>query len=135
MLLLSAMRKALGIDIDTWGATASFLCAIHCALVPLILSFGLLGGVSFLADPIWDVLFIGLAIILAGISLLEGYRKHHQDVRPLLWAGSGFILIAVGHTLLGHGVAGGLSSLVGGVCVAIAHLANYRACRVCKKCR
>lgn len=129
------MRKALGLDIDTLGATASFLCAIHCALVPLIVTFGLLSGVSFLADPIWDVVFIGIAVVLASISLVNGYRKHHQKWYPLVLAGLGFLLIGIGHSLHHSSLFAASLSVVGGLLVAVGHLSNYRACRSCKTCR
>jgi len=129
------MRRIIGLDIDTWGATASLLCAIHCALVPLILSFGMLTGVSFLADPLWDMVFIGIALALASISLYNGYRKHHGRLYPITLALFGFLSIALGHLILHDWLFGHALSVLGGLLVAAAHLSNYRACNACRICR
>ena len=128
------MKKVLGFDIDVVGASASFLCAVHCAMVPLIVTFGLLSGVSFLADPLYDVIFIGSSIFLAGISLVNGYRNHHRSLRPLAIASLGFTLIAFGHLYLQNILGDGMSVL-GGFLVAMSHVLNYKECRTCKRCR
>ncbi|NNC82592.1 MAG: MerC domain-containing protein [Flavobacteriales bacterium] len=128
------MKKFLSFDLDVIGMSASLLCAIHCALVPLILTFGLLGGVSFLADPLWDVVFIGLSFILATASLLNGYRNHHGRIGPLVLAISGFLAIILGH-LVFHNLLGDILSVAGGLSIAYAHLMNYKACRTCTRCR
>jgi hypothetical protein len=128
------MKKVLGFDADVLGASASFLCAIHCALVPLIITFGLLGGASFLANPLYDVLFIGASMILAFIALVNGYKNHHQRWYPIITAFIGFGLIFLGH-LVFHNLVGDAMSVLGGISIAVAHLLNYRACRTCLKCR
>ena len=128
------MKKVLGFDMDVVGASASFLCAVHCAMVPLIVTFGLLSGVSFLADPLYDVIFIGASVFLAGISLVNGYRNHHRSLKPLMIASTGFTLIAFGHLYL-HNIVGDAMSVLGGFLVAMAHLSNYKECRTCKRCR
>ncbi|NNK80140.1 MAG: MerC domain-containing protein [Flavobacteriales bacterium] len=128
------MRKILNIDLDVIGASASLLCAVHCALVPLILTFGMLGGISFLADPFWDIIFISSAAILALTSLVNGYRNHHKNIRPMVTAVLGFLGIILGHTLL-HNLFGDVLSVLGGSLIAYAHFLNYKACRTCKLCR
>lgn len=128
------MKKVLNIDIDVLGASASFLCAIHCAMVPLIVTFGLLGGVSFLTDHVWDLLFIGISVMLAFTSLINGYRKHHQRWYPTLTALAGFAGLILGHVVIG-GLFGNVLSVLGGLTIAVAHVLNYRACRTCKLCR
>ena len=123
------MKKRFKFDIDVLGMSASLLCAVHCALVPLVLTFGLLGGLSFLADPVWDVLFIGLSFIIAIAALLNGYLKHHRNIIPINIAIAGFVAIAVGH--FAHlGLMSDILSVIGGLLVAYSHLINYRACRV-----
>lgn len=128
------MKKVMGYDMDVVGASASFLCAVHCALVPLIVTFGLLSGVSFLADPFYDVVFIGSSMFLAGISLVNGYKNHHRSLRPLTVALVGCTFIAIGHLYM-HDIVGDGLSVLGGIMVAMAHVLNYKECRTCKRCR
>jgi len=128
------MKKVLGFDIDVVGASASFLCAVHCALVPLIITFGVLSGASFLTEPLYDFLFIGASIILASISLVNGYQKHHQKLYPMVTAFLGFLSIILGHIFI-QGLIGGFMSVSGGILIALAHVLNYHACRTCRMCR
>jgi hypothetical protein len=128
------MKKVLNIDIDVVGASASFLCAIHCAMVPLIVTFGMLSGVSFLANEVWDIVFIGVSVILAFSSLINGYRKHHQKWYPSITAILGFLSLILGHLIIG-GMIGDILSVAGGLAIAAAHVLNYKACRTCKLCR
>ena len=128
------MKKVLNLDIDVVGASASFLCAIHCAMVPLIVTFGMLSGVSFLANEIWDIVFIGVSVVLAFSSLINGYRKHHQKWYPIVTAMLGFTSLILGHLIIG-GMIGDILSVSGGLAIAVAHVLNYRACRTCKLCR
>ena len=62
--------------VDRFGATASFLCAVHCALLPLV--FGVLPalGLAFLANHAIERAFVAFAIVLATTSLLFGLRRH-----------------------------------------------------------
>lgn len=128
------MKKVLGFDADVLGATASLLCAIHCALVPLVMTFGVLSGASFIADPLYDILFIGASMILASIALVNGYKNHHQRWYPLITALAGFASIFMGH-LLFHNLVGDVMSVAGGIAIALAHILNFKACRTCRKCR
>ncbi|MGH1434579.1 MAG: MerC domain-containing protein [Lewinella sp.] len=109
--------------LDIMGFSASFLCAIHCLLMPLILSFGLVGGLSWLESPLVEWTFILSTLILASWSLL-GSLPHHHNKRPLIIAAIGFIII-LGVHFLEH-VVGHFVSAIGGVLIAYAHYVNWR---------
>src|SRR5689334_22229916 len=121
-------RHALAQTADRVGATASFLCAVHCAVLPFVLAVLPALGLGFLANHRFERIFIACASLLALTVLMYGYRRHH-DARPLklllpglasLWLGGflvdGYSTISL-HALL---VA------IGGSCVALAHLTNLR---------
>jgi len=57
------MSKFINNNLDFWGFLASFLCALHCAAIPLILIFGSLGSFSWLANHTVELGFITLSII------------------------------------------------------------------------
>lgn len=74
--------------IDTFGAVASGLCAVHCgicALLPAV--FGAIGAGALMgATAEW--MFTGVAIVFASVALLIGLRRHgNRRVAALLLAG------------------------------------------------
>ncbi len=110
---------------DRIGATASFLCAIHCALLPFVLALLPFLGLEFLASPHFERGFVTFACLLAVFALVRGYRRHQQPL-PLLLAAPGLALL-----LLGVTYAEGYSVIVhsvmvtsGGLLLAAAHFVN-----------
>jgi hypothetical protein len=124
----SRIRSAFAHFADRLGATASFLCAVHCAALPFVLALLPALGLGFLADHGFERGFIVCASLLALGTLIYGYRRHRTGrafvfLLPglaLLWAG-GFVFDA-------HAGFGWHSLLValGGSSIALAHLTNLR---------
>ncbi len=112
---------------DRIGVSASFLCAIHCAALPFVLAVLPLLGLSFLADHRFERGFVLFASALALISLITGYRRHHQPM-PLLLALPGLALLITGVTFAENYSIALHSVLVtcGGLLVASAHFVNLR---------
>jgi hypothetical protein len=113
--------------VDRVGAFASFLCAVHCALLPLV--FGVLPalGLSFLADHAFERVFVGFAIVLATTSLIFGLRRH-GSYRAFWFLVPGIGLLALG-MLLGDDHATARHAVlvsVGGLLVALSHVVNLR---------
>jgi hypothetical protein len=115
---------------DRLGATASFLCAIHCALLPFVLALLPFVGLSFLADHRFERGFVMFACALALLALVRGYRRH-QGPLPLMLATPGLALLLLGVTFAEHYSIILHSVLVtcGGLLVASAHFVNLRADR------
>jgi hypothetical protein len=115
---------------DRLGATASFLCAIHCAALPFVIALLPLIGLSFLADHRFEAGFVAFASVLASVALISGYRRHRRRL-PLLLAIPGLVLLMLGvtfmhsHSLLVHSVL----VTCGGFLVASAHFVNLRVDR------
>lgn len=127
----SPSKPGLDSRIDRFGALASMLCAVHCALLPLI--FGVLPalGLGFLAEHGYEQVFVSFAILLATISLLYGLRTH-GSYRAFAFLVPGIALLVIGivigadHSDPWH--AGVVS--VGGTLVALSHLINMRLTHV-----
>ncbi|RYZ64181.1 MAG: MerC domain-containing protein [Proteobacteria bacterium] len=81
--------------LDRAGATASFLCAIHCALMPLIVTLLPLFGLSFLAsEPVeWALLLLSAGFGTASICL--GF-KEHRSRKVFAVLGVGIMLLVAG---------------------------------------
>lgn len=80
---------------DIIALTSSVLCAVHCTIVPLLVTFSAVGSLSFLSDPLIELGFIGLGLLLAAISLFPSFKNIHKDSCPLFLAFTGFFLIAI----------------------------------------
>jgi len=63
-------------SLDTVGATASFACAVHCAVVALML--GVMPAASFLAAPWIDWAFVTVSMLVGLAALLPGFRVHRR---------------------------------------------------------
>ena len=112
------------INLDALGISASLLCAVHCSLLPVLLTLGALGGLSWLGHPLVEAVFIGLSLILAVASLLPSWRKVHGRIEPITLVLAGFALIVISHMLHAHHEPALMA--LGGLLIALAHLFNWR---------
>jgi hypothetical protein len=112
---------------DRLGATASFLCAIHCAALPFVLAILPLLGLSFLADHAFERGFVLFASALALFALVNGYRRHHRSL-PLRLALPGLALLVMGVTFAENFsiILHSVMVTCGGMLVASAHFTNLR---------
>lgn len=114
--------------LDRFGATGSLICAIHCALTPLMLAAIPSLGLSVWLGDGFERVFVAFVTVLGLFSLLWGYRRH-RAFRALmllllglatLWAGVFFPPL---HTpVVLHAVV----MTLGGTLVGLAHLVNLR---------
>ncbi|HEX6614346.1 MAG TPA: MerC domain-containing protein [Rhodanobacteraceae bacterium] len=110
---------------DRIGATASFLCAVHCALLPFVIALLPLIGLGFLADHRYERVFVACAAALACATILTAWRRHRKpNALFLLVPGialmlSGIIIDIGLHLWLHTGLV-----VCGGVLVASAHVVN-----------
>jgi len=115
------------INWDAFGIATSVACAIHCAVLPLILSSLPLFGINIIENQGFELLMIGLAFVVGVYSLYHGRKKHHHSYTPLLLFSAGIVLIIVKSISQSHA----LWLLIPAVAAVIAaHFLNYRLCRV-----
>jgi hypothetical protein len=126
---------AVGRRLDRAGATASLVCAIHCALMPLALTLLPLFGLAFLADERLEWTLVGASALLGITSLCLGYREHRSR-RALAVLAAGLGLLAAGRIAESHqtGMWGAVAAVMGGILVATSHLINRRLCDTCHAC-
>lgn len=112
---------------DRVGAVASFLCAIHCALLPFLLASLPFFGLEFLADHRFERGFVLFACALAMVALIRGFRRHQRPL-PLMLAIPGLALLISGVTFAQHDAIVVHSVMVtcGGLLLAGAHFVNLR---------
>lgn len=114
------------INWDALGITASLLCAIHCAILPLFLAALPLFGVNIIDNAMFETGMILLAFVIGCYALWHGYRWHHHSKMPLLIFSLGIGFLFLKQVFLRYH----FFFLVPAVTLIItAHLLNYRYCR------
>jgi hypothetical protein len=81
------------INLDVLGITASVLCAIHCAVLPLLLVSLPILGINIIHNASFEYGMIALAFLVGSLALLHGFRRHHGRYRPWLWFVVGVLLL------------------------------------------
>ncbi|WP_295518198.1 MerC domain-containing protein [uncultured Stenotrophomonas sp.] len=124
MSLSSSFRRLL----DRFGATGSMLCAVHCAVIPVLLAIAPSLGLSFWLSDGVEMTLVVFVTLLGLFSLVMGYRRHGA-LRALgfllpglvaLWAG--VLVDVLHHNAVPHAVV----MTLGGLLVGVAHLVNLR---------
>ncbi len=118
------ISKIKTINLDSIGFSASFICAVHCATLPLILTWISASNFSFLANPTFEIFMISISIIVGMSSLLPNYKKHKRFL-PIFILLFGFFLIFSGHFLVSSKFES-IITPIGAFVVAISHLSNWR---------
>ena len=114
--------------IDRIGAFGSLLCAVHCALLPiLIATLPSLGVAAWLGSGLEEA-FVLFATGLGLFSTVSGYRRH-RALRALSLVVPGLLILWVGvlyrplhESVIPHAIA----MTFGGTLVGLGHLANLR---------
>ncbi len=117
------------INWDAMGIATSVACAIHCALLPLLLTSLPLFGINVIHNRSFEWLMIAIAFVVGTYSLYHGYLKHHRSFYPVLLFTAGFMLLIMKqffhlyeYWLLAPAVA----------LIIYAHYYNYRLCHQSK---
>jgi hypothetical protein len=114
--------------LDRIGATGSLVCALHCALLPLLIAALPAFGVAlWLGDGV-EAVFITFASVFGLAVLSWSYRRHRIGrALALLLPGLAALWAAILYPPLHHSVLPhALVMTVGGSLVGLAHVTNLR---------
>ena len=115
------------INWDALGIVTSVACAIHCAILPLLLSSLPLFGINIIDNIYFEYFMIIIAFVIGVYSLYHGFKKHHHSYFPLSIFSIGFVLLFAKQWW--HNQQRGL--LIPAVILIItAHFINFRFCRI-----
>lgn len=81
------------INWDGLGIITSIACAIHCALLPLLVTSLPLFGINIIHNRVFEWGMIGLAFVVGSYSLIHGYKKHHRSFVPIILFSTGFVFL------------------------------------------
>ncbi len=107
------------------GIATSVLCAIHCALLPILLTTLPVFGVNIIHNSFFEWGMISLAFAVGSYSLFHGYIKHHRSWTPVMIFSFGFIFLVLKQFFIQLEVP---FLLVAVTCIITAHFYNYRLC-------
>ena len=113
---------------DVVGFSASTICAIHCAIVPLVILYTSMAGNDLVHNHTVENIILIFSATVGAISLFPAYRKHHQRLGPIaiFLFGIGGIILSRFHWPL---LTESLQTTGGAITVATAHFINWRLCR------
>ncbi len=114
---------------DALGIGTSILCAIHCALLPVLMSTLPVFGVNIIHNLVFEWGMIALAFVVGSYSLFHGYIKHHRSPVPVLIFSSGFICLVLKQFFVQYEIP---FLLIAVVLIISAHYYNYRLCHKSK---
>jgi hypothetical protein len=110
---------------DALGIGTSILCAIHCALLPVLLGSFPVFGVNIIHNLAFEWGMIAIAFVVGSYSLFHGYIKHHRNLVPVLIFTIGFVFLLLKQFFTEYETV----LLIIAVCFIIsAHYYNYRLC-------
>jgi len=125
VLFLPSMK--LKFNWDAVGITTSVACAIHCAVLPLVLTSLPVMGINIIDNAAFEYFMILLAFGIGAAALYHGYKKHHHRFLPLALFSLGMLMLFgkqvwhEAHLLLLFPAVAAIIS---------AHFVNFRLCRV-----
>lgn len=120
-LVVDMINKFFGFNYDFAGAAAATLCALHCAIFPILLSFGIISNTTHNHTFDWVLMTIG--ILIAGYILIKDFSLTHKNILPITIAGVGFITLFTG--IQTHGEFFYLN-ILGGLLIVSSHFYNWK---------
>jgi hypothetical protein len=123
------LQMAAKINWDAMGVVTSIACAIHCAILPVIISTLPVFGINIIHNSVFEWGMISLAFCIGSFSLFHGYLKHHRSFLPITIFSTGFIFLVLKQffPLLEHWFLA-----IAVTFIVSAHFFNYRLSRQSK---
>jgi len=109
----------------------STVCALHCAVLPIVVSLFPALISSFVDDHYFHLMLLWVIVPSSVIALFMGCKKH-SDAYVFLLGASGLLML-VGIGIFGHDLVGEAGEKIGTVfasfVIVFAHLRNHSLCR------
>lgn len=123
---------------DVFGITASTICAVHCALTPIVLVALPACAGEIWASELTHQLCAGAVAVFCLLAAYQGYRKH-SDWKPLAPLALGLLLVVTATFLLPenfHELYEMPVLCLGSFALVLGHISNIRrissCCKSCK---
>ncbi len=117
------------INWDFFGILTSIACAVHCAILPLLISSLPVLGINIINNSLFEWLMIGVAFMIGSIAVLHGFRRHHKSLVPFYLFSTGFIFLIIKQFFHNEEFLFLAPAIF---FILYAHFLNYRYCRQSK---
>ena len=115
--------------LDRVGVVTSLACAVHCAVMPLVIGLLPLVGASVFSSPQTEWIFVVTSFTVGISSLVPAYLRKHKRARPILLFIIGLSLILIARLALDELRAELPFVITGGNVVISTHVINRKLCR------
>jgi MerC mercury resistance protein len=119
------------INYDALGIVASVACAIHCAVLPLLMSSLPILGINIINNVFFEYGMILLAAAIGIYSLMHGFKKHHHQYTPIIIFSIGIVLLLLKQAIDSYRIVLLIPAVMLIIC---AHVINYLNCRKANHC-
>ena len=127
--------------LDKAGMIASITFAIHCMIMPLIVTLLPIFGLSLFATEEFEWMLLMVSAMLGVTSLCFGFKKH-KSFRAFSFLGIGLTFLVIGrlaHEHVSHFRVFTfdiylLFLVAGAILVALSHWLNNKLCKSCLPC-
>jgi multisubunit Na+/H+ antiporter MnhG subunit len=93
--LQATLSMKIKLNWDALGIGTSVACAIHCALLPVLVTSLPVFGINIIHNGFFEWGMIGLAFVVGSYSLFHGFVKHHRSYTPVIIFSVGFIFLVL----------------------------------------
>ena len=114
---------------DALGIATSIACAIHCAILPIIMTSLPVFGINIIHNLVFEWGMIALAFVVGSYSLFHGYVKHHRSLIPGFIFSTGFVFLILKQFFLAFEIP---FLIIAVALIISAHFYNYRLCHKSK---
>lgn len=124
--------KKIKLNADRLGIITSVACAIHCTILPLLVSSASLFNFEILENKAIEWGMICLALAFGSLSLYHGYAHHHRNAIPVILFSTGFIFLILNQLIAERFVYIFIPLSAAGIISA--HVLNIYYCRKSGRC-
>ena len=117
----------LKINWDALGVATSIACAIHCAILPLLITSLPLFGIEIIHNILFEYGMILLAFLIGSNALYHGWKKHHHNWKPFILFSIGILFLLAKQIWLQWHIVFLFPAVT---LIITAHFYNYRYCRL-----
>ena len=117
------------INWDALGIATSIACAIHCAVLPILITSLPVFGINIVHNLAFEWGMIALAFVVGAYSLYHGHVRHHKSFKPILLFTAGFCFLILKQIFHAYEI---WLLPVAVILIVTAHYFNYRLCQQSK---